>query len=285
MEESPVIGDTVQRVNTGEEIEPGQEGDRRSGAAVQSVDRALMVLEILGAQGSAGITEIADELGVHKSTVSRLVAVLEARGFVEQLADRGKYRLGFTVVRLAGATVAGRDLAKASQARCDALAEEVGETVNLAILEGDRAINIVEATGPAGVSLRTWVGQASPVHATSSGKVLVCEMVGAELRERLGEKLDSFTDNTITNYVKLERELAEVRERGWAYTVEELETGLHALAAPVRDNTGKIVAALSISGPAYRMPEARFAELAARACVVAGEIGMRLGYLPRINRS
>src|SRR3712207_6480552 len=78
-------------------------GDRNSVAAVQSVDRALSVLEILAAHGEAGVTEVAAELGVHKSTAFRLVAVLESRGFVEQLADRGKYRLGFGVVRLAGA--------------------------------------------------------------------------------------------------------------------------------------------------------------------------------------
>lgn len=267
-----------------EAVDAGLDGDRRSGAAVQSVDRALMVLEILGAQGSAGITEIAEELGVHKSTVSRLVAVLEARGFVEQLGDRGKYRLGFTVVRLAGATVAGRDLAKAAQARCDALAHEVGETVNLAILEGDRAINIVEAAGSAEVALRTWVGQASPAHATSSGKMLISELTSAQLRDRLGATLERFTDKTIVSYPALERELATVRDRGWAHTVEELETGLHALAAPVRDNSTNIVAALSISGPAYRMSEERFDEIAARASSVAGEISARLGYLPRAKR-
>ncbi|MFH5228272.1 IclR family transcriptional regulator [Antrihabitans spumae] len=262
----------------------GNDADRRSGAAVQSVDRALLVLEILAAQGSAGITEIADELGVHKSTVSRLVGVLEKRGFVEQLSDRGKYRLGFTVVRLAGATVAGQDLSKASQARCDALAEEVGETVNLAILEGDRAINIVEAAGAAGVSLRTWVGQASPAHATSSGKMLISELTSQELRERLGARLEKYTDNTITTYSALERNLAQAREQGWIVAVAELETGLHALAAPVRDHTSKIVGALTISGPAYRMPADRFDDLAARAVDVGAEISARLGYLPRLSR-
>src|SRR3712207_1534331 len=93
----------------------GGNGARNSVAAVQSVDRALSVLEILAAHGEAGVTEVAAELGVHKSTAFRLVAVLESRGFVEQLADRGKYRLGFGVVRLAGAAAAQLDIVRADR--------------------------------------------------------------------------------------------------------------------------------------------------------------------------
>src|ERR671939_225701 len=103
-------------------------GERGPAALVQSVDRALSVLEILGARGEAGVTEIAAELGVHKSTAFRLIAVLEARGFVEQLADRGKYRLGFGIVRLAGATAAQMDLAQEDRRTCEELAADLGET-------------------------------------------------------------------------------------------------------------------------------------------------------------
>src|SRR3712207_3721043 len=99
-------------------------GERSSVAAVQSVDRALSVLEILAAQGEAGVTEVAAELGVHKSTAFRLVAVLESRGFVEQLADRGKYRLGFGIVRLAGAAAAQLDIAREGRRVCETL--EIG---------------------------------------------------------------------------------------------------------------------------------------------------------------
>src|SRR6478609_5660820 len=113
-------------------------------AAVQSVDRALLVLEILATMGQAGVTEIAAAVGVHKSTVSRLIAVLESRGFVEQASERGKYRLGFTIARLARASSGHLDLVKLSQDVCDTLAPEVGETTNLAILDHDRIVNVVE---------------------------------------------------------------------------------------------------------------------------------------------
>ena len=186
---------------------PGANG--RGVATVQSVDRALMVMEILAKLGAAGVTEIATELGVHKSTVSRLIAVLESRGYVEQLSERGKYRLGFSIVRLAGSTSAPMDLTRQGQATLDALATLTGETTNIAILDGDRIINVVEAIGSAGVALRTWVGQSCAAHTTSSGKVLLSELTAADLRSRLGERLESFTPNTIVTLAALEAELAD----------------------------------------------------------------------------
>ena len=152
---------------------------------MQSVDRALLVLEILATLGQAGVTEIAAELGVHKSTVSRLIAVLESRGYVEQTSERGKYRLGFTIARLARASSGHLDLVKLSQDVCDTLAPDVGETTNLAILDEDRIVNIVEAIGPEQITLRTWVGQSCPAHATSSGKVLLAGLEPADVRSRL----------------------------------------------------------------------------------------------------
>lgn len=248
-------------------------------AAVQSVDRALLVMEILAKLGHAGVTEIAAELGVHKSTVSRLIAVLESRGYVEQLSDRGKYRLGFTIVRLAGSTSAQLDLAKQSQGACDALAIESGETTNLAILDDSRAINIVEASGGGEVALRSWVGQSCPAHATSSGKVLLSGLDPREVRRRLGAKLETFTDHTVNRFADLDSELAHVREAGWASVREELEIGLNAVAAPVRDSTGVIVAALSVSGPAYRLGADRFEQVAKLTIASAHGISRRLGHI------
>ena len=250
----------------------------KSVAAVQSVDRALMVLEILGKLGTAGVTEIAVELGVHKSTVSRLITVLESRGFVEQLSDRGKYRLGFALVRLAGSTSAQMDLAKQSQATCDRLAQQCGETVNVAILDGDRVINIVETLGSAEITLRTWIGQNCPAHATSSGKALLSALRPERVRELLGDRLESFTDNTIADSAALAVELAEVRAKGWARVQEELEIGLNAVGVPVRDSTGRAIAALSVSGPAYRLDPSRFDEVAEMTMLAAEQISRRLGF-------
>ncbi|WAC53526.1 IclR family transcriptional regulator [Gordonia sp. SL306] len=252
-------------------------GDK-SVAAVQSVDRALTVLEIIGKAGTAGVTEIAEELGVHKSTVSRLIAVLESRGFVEQLSDRGKYQLGFSIVRLAGATSARLDLAKVSQDVCDKVAAHSGETTNLAILDGARIINIVEAIGPAEIALHTWVGQSCPAHATSSGKALLSGLSPSAVRDALGEQLEVFTPSTITGFEELDAELSRARDCGWASVREELEIGLNAVASPVRDGDGDVVAALSVSGPAYRLDPATFEEVGDLTSAAAAEISRRLGY-------
>lgn len=248
-------------------------------AAVQSVDRALLVMEIIAKLGQAGVTEIAAELGVHKSTVSRLIAVLESRGYVEQLSERGKYRLGFSIVRLAGSTSAQVDLVGQSQSACNALAIEAGETTNLAVLDGSRIINIAEAHGPGSIALRSWVGQSCPAHATSSGKVLLADLEPGEMRKRVGAKLEAFTANTLTRVADLAAQLVAVRENGWADVREELEIGLNAVAAPVYDSTGAVVAALSVSGPAYRLSPDRFADVAQLTIASAADISRRLGYL------
>ncbi len=261
----------------------GTEDGGRS-ATVQSVDRALVVMEILATLGQAGVTEIAAELGVHKSTVSRLISVLEARGYVEQLSDRGKYRLGFAVARLARATSAQLDLVKQSQAACDALAMESGETTNLAVLDGDRIVNVAEAIGPAGIALRTWVGQSCPAHATSSGKVLLAGLGVGEMRERLATRLESFTEHTVTTRADLEAELEVIRARGWACVHEELEVGLNAVAAPVLDADAVVVAALSVSGPSYRLGADAFEATAQRTIVAAASISRRLGWIDLSSR-
>ncbi|MBB2992968.1 DNA-binding IclR family transcriptional regulator [Mycolicibacterium iranicum] len=250
-------------------------------AAVQSVDRALTVLEIIAGLGQAGVTEIAADLGVHKSTVSRLIAVLEARGYVEQVSERGKYRLGFAISRLAHVAGAQSDLVKLGQEACDALSADVGETANLAVLDQDRIVNIVEAIGPSEITLRTWVGQTCPAYATSSGKVLLAGLDPGEVRSRVRPPMTSFTDTTARSVADLLDELAAVRERGWASVREELEVGLNAVAAPVYDAHSQIIAALSVSGPSYRLATDRFDEVAARTIAAADHVSRRLGWTPR----
>lgn len=249
----------------------------REPALVQSVDRALTVLEILAGRGVAGVTEIAAELGVHKSTASRLISVLESRGFVEQLSDRGKYRLGYGIARLGSALTRHRDLAHEGRVACEALAADTGETVNLAILDGGRVINISEVRGSGAVAVQTWVGQSTPSHATSSGKALLAHLPRRDLEAALDGDLQRFTERTITDRSALERELDTVRERGWASSVEEYELGLNAVAAPVRDHDGTVVAAVSIAGPSFRLGPADFAGLAPRLLQAAADFGRRLG--------
>src|SRR3712207_4292174 len=256
-------------------------GERSSVAAVQSVDRALSVLEILAAHGEAGVTEVAAELGVHKSTAFRLVAVLESRGFVEQLADRGKYRLGFGVVRLAGAAAAQLDIAHEGRRICQALAADLGETVNIAILDNDRAVNVSQARGPAALSTHNWVGQSTPLHATSSGKVLLAHAPDAVRKGVLSRELQRFTSATITDPEVLQQHLDRIVAQGWGATAEEYEVGLNAVAAPVRAADGDVIAALSVSGPSFRVDSEDFPTLARRVLSGAQELSRKLGFFGR----
>src|SRR5271166_3924431 len=142
-----------------------------SGAGpVQSVDRAVAILEILARDGEAGVTEVARELDVHKSTASRLLAALDRRELVTQDTARGKFRLGVGIVRLAGAASQKLDVVQESRPVCRALAQQVGEAVNLAILSGRDALYLDQVAGPAALSPHNWAGQRIPLHATSDAR-------------------------------------------------------------------------------------------------------------------
>src|ERR1700726_3883894 len=170
---------------------------RDDAGAVQSVDRAVAILEILARDGEAGVTEVARELDVHKSTASRLLAALDRRDLVTQDTERGKFRLGVGLVRLAGAASQKLDVVQESRPVCRALAQEVGETVNLAILSGRDALYLDQVAGPAALSPHNWAGQRIPLHATSDGKVLLAYLPPDEIAEYL-MPLQRFTDHTIT---------------------------------------------------------------------------------------
>jgi DNA-binding IclR family transcriptional regulator len=247
-------------------------------ALVQSVDRAIAVLELLASNGESGITEIAGQLGVHKSTASRLVSVLEGRGLVEQLGRRGKYVIGFGMVRLAGAAIARLDLASLGQSICQTLADRIGETVNIAVLDGDVAINITQARAAAAVSAQNWVGQRTPLHATSSGKVLLAHLEPLPRAAILAEPLAAYTPGTVTDPVLLAVELDRVLADGYAITFEELEIGLHAVAVPVFGPGGELAAAISASGPAYRLPRHRVAEIVSELTQAASQLSGQLRY-------
>jgi DNA-binding IclR family transcriptional regulator len=255
----------------------GQTGPREAGAAgVQSVDRALTILEVLARIGEAGVTEVAAELGVHKSTAFRLVATLEAHRLVEQAGDRGKYRLGVGVLRLAGATAARLDVVQEARSVCRQLAAATGETVNITVLSESSALYLDQVAGSSALQPHNWVGQHIPLHATSNGKVLLSGLDPSAL-DRLLPTLPSFTARTITRKSALRAELDRVRDQGYAVAIDEFEIGLAAVAAPIRNAGGDVVASMSVSGPTFRLAE-RIGEIAARLTEAALEVSLRLGW-------
>jgi DNA-binding IclR family transcriptional regulator len=246
---------------------------------VQSVDRAVNVLEILAREGHAGVSEVAAEIGVHKSTAFRLLAALEERDLVEQNTERGKYQLGFGVLRLASAIPARLDLVRQAQPVLDDLAHRLDETINLAVVREHYSVHVQQALGSAAVASQNWVGQLTPLHATSSGKILLAHMSEGRLDEVLDAGLKSYTEHTITSRDALLEQLARAREEGFATAFEELETGLNAAAVPVRDHTGAVVGAVSASGPAYRFDKARIESVADDLKASGDRISQRMGWL------
>jgi len=249
---------------------------------VQSLDRALEILELLASNGQEmGATELARRLEVHKSTTSRLLATLEQHGLVERNAGSEKYRLGYALVRLAGAVVAELDVARVARPLLQELAERTHETVNLAILQGDQVVNIDQIAASHLVVNVNWVGKQTPPHSTSNGKALLAFLPEAERRRVLSGSLKRFTPRTIVDRATLEKQLRRVVEDGYAFTLEELEIGLNAVAAPVRGHDGRVVAAVSVAGPSYRVTPQRLSELGEMTRETGDAISRRLGYRER----
>ena len=253
--------------------------DTNSGpGGLQSVDRALHVLELLASWGAGGVSELAAEIGVHKSTAFRLLGALEARDLVEQTTERGKYRLAFGLVRLARRVNIQMELTEQASGLTERLSRKLGESINVAVLREHFAVNVVQSRGQASVVSQNWIGQLTPLHATSSGKVLLAHLDATERIELIGRGLERLTQNTHTDPATLQDELAAVAERGHATTFGELEIGLNAVAVPVRGEDATVIAALSASGPAYRMTPERIREILGEVESAGVELSRLMGY-------
>lgn len=244
---------------------------------MQSVDRALEILTLLAEHESLGVSEIARHLDVHRSTAFRLLATLEARDFVEQESHRGAYRLGFSVLRLSTSVTARMDLSKIAQPICDELTAEANETSNVAILDQDAAVNITQSSSSHVVGVtQQYVGRRTPLHATSTGKVLMAFQ--AEGPDALiPDVLEVYTPDTITDRDLLAAHLAEARERGWATSVREWESEMNAISVPVFDASGALVAALSLTAPSFRMTAASLPAYVEPLTRHARRLGSHLG--------
>ena len=235
------------------------------GATYQSAERVLALLTSFDdSRTELGVTEMAALIGVHKSTASRLAAALERAGLLARSGRR--FRLGVEVIRLGALALRSFDLVAAMRPAMDSLSQQTGETVNLAVPEGSDILNVAEV--PSGYILSSsggWIGRRTTPHAVANGKVLMA--YGAT---EVPRHLARYTAQTITTHAALEAELAAVRRDGYATAVAELEEGLVAVASPVFDGTGSCVAALSVSGPAYRMKPEALDELGRLCAAAAG---------------
>jgi DNA-binding IclR family transcriptional regulator len=182
------------------------------------------------------------------------------------------------LVRLAGQVTHFGDERSAARPVLVELSETSRETVHLAVLDGDEVINVEQISGPHLVRDTNWVGRRTPLHCVANGKALLAFRSPAEIEQVLAGQLPRFTDRTITDPHLLRAELAAVRQCGYAQALGEIEDGLNAIAGPIRDASGAVIAAISVSGPAYRVTPDRIAELGALTRSAAVKISARLGF-------
>lgn len=245
---------------------------------VQSVDRAIAILEFLARNGWSGVTEVGEALDVHKSTAFRLLSTLENRGLVEQHAETGQYHLGFGLVHLARAVVVGPDIARRARTACEWLARRTSETVTVSVLEADGCITIDQIIGGSSVVSRSWLGRRTPLHCTSPGKVLLAFSPRERQDALLSRPLERYTEHTITDRDRLREILQQVQVDGYATTIEELEEGLSSAAAPVRAADGHVVATIEVSGPSYRLGPDELAAVVPDVREAAEQASARFGY-------
>jgi IclR family KDG regulon transcriptional repressor len=249
--------------------------------AVQSVERAFRLLELLGeADNFIAISELAYKSGLSLGTTHRLLETLIALQYVERDPTSRKYTLGLRVLQLRGAVIGHMNLSIQAMPVMKALMQRVGETVHLAVLNDGEIVYIDRIEGLHTQGMYTRIGKRAPAHCTALGKVMLAYLPAEAVQRIVAHHgLARFTHNTITTADALAAELRRTRERGYACDNEEVEIGIRCIAAPLRDYTGAVVAGLSISGPISRMRPARDAELSQAACWASQLISTKLGYL------
>jgi DNA-binding IclR family transcriptional regulator len=253
--------------------------EHESGTLIQSVQRATRLLKAFDSgPAELGVSELSRKVDLHKSTVSRLLATLQSEGLIERVPTTDKNRLGFMLVRLASQVTHFGDVREAARPILVELTERSRETVHLAVLDGDEVVNVEQISGPHMVREANWVGRRTPLNCVANGKALLAFLPPADIERILAGPLPRFTEQTIADPRRLRQELEIVRQRGFAQALGEIEAGLNGVAAPIRAASGTVVAAVSVSGPAYRVTADRIPDLGALAIAAAAHISTRLGF-------
>ncbi len=259
---------------------PSSRKPPRDRSKVQSVERCLDLLECLSdAKNGIGILDLSDRVSLHPSTAHRLLATLLTRGYVRQDRRNGRYSLGVRALALAQSFSEQHSLRADAHPFLVRLMQATGETANLIILDCDEAVYIDQVPSPRLVRMFASIGRRVPLHSTGCGKVLLAYLDPAERSRILQERgLPRSTRYTITSESTLNRELVEIRRRGFALDDRENDEDVRCIAAPVRDHTGDVVAALSISGPSNRITKERIAEQSRLVVATASQASAAMGY-------
>ena len=247
---------------------------------IQVLDRAVTILELLWRAGAGlSLQELSVQSGVNPNTVRRIVKALAYHRLVEEEEGTGRYRLGMKLFELGSSVVARLDVRARARPYLERLVLETGETAHLCILDRGEVLYLDKHEPMRTMRIPSEVGRRNPAYCTAVGKALLAYVPEEELEELVRQRgLRAYTRRTITTLAELKQELARVREQGYAVDNEEFEEGLKCIGAPVRDYSGRVVASVSIAGPAFRLTEERIPVLAQSVMEVARELSEELGY-------
>jgi DNA-binding IclR family transcriptional regulator len=244
----------------------------------QAVLRAVSLLKMFDdSRQEWGLSELAQEVGLNKTTTYRLLTALESEGMVARQAN-DTYTLGPEIVVLGGRALRNNDLRTVSKPALEAMAAATGETATLEVLSGYEVVIIDEVVGEHLMASAQSIGTRWPAFVTSTGKAMMAYLAPAELDAILSRPLLRMTPKTITDPDALRRELAEIRQQGYAVAGETLEMGLVVVGAAVRNHDGKVIAAISLGGPSVRITPDRVPEIGALVVAAAARISVQLGY-------
>ena len=253
---------------------------RRCPYRVQVLDRTLQLFDVLaGADREMGPAELAGRLALHKSTIHSLLVVLERHRLIRKNPTQGKYGLGMKLFELGNRAVARLDLRDRAEPLLERLVDETHETAHISVLDGTEMLSIANVEGRWTLRTPSTVGRRTPVHCTSAGKAVIAFLPDRVLADLLADlPLTQYTRHTLITRGALKRELLRVRERGFAVDNEEVEAGLRCVGAPIRNHRGRVVASMSIAGPAFRITEERLPALILKVVAAAHDLSKDLGY-------
>lgn len=246
---------------------------------IQAIERAVAILNAFSAdEPELGVTEIAEKLELHKSTVHRFLVNLEAAGLVERDRRSSRYRLGLRIFELGGLVLQQMNLWDEALPFLEGLVRDSGETGHLAVLDGGEAVYIEKVEARRALRIPSAIGRGYPAHATSLGKVLLAHLEDEPREQVIADRgLRRCTPKTITDPDLLREELKRVRAQGYAVDDQEYEEGLRCVGAPITGHTGQVVAAIGIGGPATRVTPERVADLSELVMAAAGNLSRRMG--------
>jgi DNA-binding IclR family transcriptional regulator len=254
---------------------------------VQVIDRVFQILDLLAEnKGELGATELAQQLQLHKSTVHRLLVTLEQHRFLQKNPDNAKYRLGWRLFELGMLAVSRVELHSMARPHLEVLVKQTGETAHLGVVAGGELISIASVETDRSLRLPGTVGRRSPLYCSSQGKSILAfsaEAVAAEMIR--GIEFKGFTRNTITSAARLMQELERVRKCGYALDNEEFESDLRCIGAPVFNHEGKVIAAMSIAGPTYRIGNREIPRLAAAVVQASKKLSAVMGYSNQLREA